>query len=409
MMNKFSEIVRIFIFISVFVISSCTRIKYEGNGDDILDPLLDPLDEIFVEGSEQNLRFNKANLKNGILEVEYSFNHSNAPELKNIFISDGSITQEMKVIEITSGKIKFAPKGQSYQLKKSKNYQLSFLANSTARLINLSFPFNKSIDVGKLSITGTGELLSKNGLIVVKEVYIQNSRTYKIPGDFNNLTEAMDYLRTKRISKNAIITIEISDGIYNYTDSVSLNHLDGSQIEIVGNSTSPGNVVLNFSNLDLAFAIDGIGHQIKMIKGLTIRGNNYVGSNPLGSRGIFGQGACQFTIENSIIENFNIGFHILNKCSVISRNLTVRNNNQTGIYIIAHSVLTFDSGVTDNNGADGVFVGLQSHISSNNSTFSNNGNIGCGSWVNSSCYFSSDIFSGNSQDENADRNSENRL
>lgn len=90
---------------------------------------------------------------------------------------------------------------------------------------------------------------------------------------FTTLAQAIQYLKDRRIRGNFQVTIQVADGTYNSMSQIYWDHPDGAQVSILGNVTTPANVVLNFdatNNLS-GFYIAG-GCALKLINGFKIVG-----------------------------------------------------------------------------------------------------------------------------------------
>lgn len=85
---------------------------------------------------------------------------------------------------------------------------------------------------------------------------INSDKTYSVPSDYASINDAITALRDYRIASNSTVTIQVSDGTYNLTSNINLNHPDGGSIRLIGNATTPTNCVLNWGAS--ASGIDGL-------------------------------------------------------------------------------------------------------------------------------------------------------
>lgn len=77
--------------------------------------------------------------------------------------------------------------------------------------------------------------------------------TLNIPTIFSDLEEVMEYIHGTVIQEEAILTIQLADGSYNYTISqIDLSHPYGNRIVIQGNIGSPASCDISFSGLNFA-------------------------------------------------------------------------------------------------------------------------------------------------------------
>jgi len=81
--------------------------------------------------------------------------------------------------------------------------------------------------------------------------------TLSVPSQYPTIQDAFTYLATKRINSGTTVKIQVADGTHVYPQAVYINHPDGSNIEILGNQTTPANCVLSFSNSDGFYLAQG--------------------------------------------------------------------------------------------------------------------------------------------------------
>jgi len=75
-------------------------------------------------------------------------------------------------------------------------------------------------------------------------------------GQCSGLATSMAWLALANIADGATVTIHPVDGTYTLgTSAISLNHPFGRQINIIGNTTTPANVVFNFSGVTTTAAV----------------------------------------------------------------------------------------------------------------------------------------------------------
>lgn len=120
--------------------------------------------------------------------------------------------------------------------------------------------FIASISCGKLHAGGVV------GGVILDETILN------VPSEYSTIQDALEWLDTRRISRNVSVTIQIADGYYSDYQTVNLNHPQGDRIQILGNTGTPGNVVLQFGVGSDGFKLSGAG-AFGRIDGLTIEGN----------------------------------------------------------------------------------------------------------------------------------------
>lgn len=85
---------------------------------------------------------------------------------------------------------------------------------------------------------------------------ISTNTVLNVPGTYATIQTALDYLSNKRIIGNAIVQIKVADGTYNFSSTLDFNHPDGTNIQLIGNESTPTNCVLNWGSTGAG--IDGI-------------------------------------------------------------------------------------------------------------------------------------------------------
>lgn len=101
---------------------------------------------------------------------------------------------------------------------------------------------------------------------------ITANTTLLVPSQYANIGAAMTYLQGFRIAAGATVTIQVADGTYSLgTASYTLNHIDGLNIQLLGNVTTPASCALNFTSsaFHTAFLIS-YGHGFGFIDGFVI-------------------------------------------------------------------------------------------------------------------------------------------
>jgi len=142
-----------------------------------------------------------------------------------------------------------------------------------------------------------------------------------VPGDHATIQDALDWLDDYRIA-NAIVRIEVADGTYSSTQSIIFRHPDGKNIYIVGNTETPGNVVLEYTGPSPAvFATDG---SFGRLDGVTVRGSEDASCISAGS------GAWVQLGSSVVVENCATGVSATSRGTVWARETISRNNTSKG-------------------------------------------------------------------------------
>ncbi len=171
---------------------------------------------------------------------------------------------------------------------------------------------------------------------------ITGDMTLNVPADFGDVQAALDYLSDKRIAANAIVTIQVADGTYNYTSAIEVKHSEGDKIHILGNVSNPNNCLLDFSECSKGFLIQN-GNKIGLIDGFKLYGNSTVNEGVSVTTGSYANCGA-----NLIVENFEIGIYVqYNSYAKVSS--TVTNNSNIGIAAEYNSTIIAPNSVVTNN------------------------------------------------------------
>ena len=148
--------------------------------------------------------------------------------------------------------------------------------------------------------------------------------TLSVPSDYTTIQEALSFIDDKRILTGAHVTIQVADGTYIDYEQIRITHVDGSKIQILGNTSNPENVVLVFASVG-----DGIltisGNHLGLIDGFTLDGNNVVSS------GIAARRSSSITTgSNMVVRNFTYAGINANESSAIWCNGLISEYNNIG-------------------------------------------------------------------------------
>lgn len=154
---------------------------------------------------------------------------------------------------------------------------------------------------------------------------INSDCTLNVPSDFEDINAVLDYLNDKRIAANTIVSIQVSDGVYNYTRSIQIKHPDGDRIKIVGNQVNPNNCILNFSNCSFGIEVN-TANKLRLFNGFTLVGTNSIPDS-------FGHTYGIYVVYNSYIfcgpqiqiQNFKYGILATFNSAAKAQGITVSN------------------------------------------------------------------------------------
>lgn len=112
---------------------------------------------------------------------------------------------------------------------------------------------------------------------------ISTDTTLNVPSSYATIDAAMSYLRGYMIGDGVTVTIKVADGSYSISSPFDLHHRDGKQINIIGNTTTPLNVVITFSG-DGAFILSG-AYEIGLIDGIKVSSTLWTSHGNWSTRG----------------------------------------------------------------------------------------------------------------------------
>ncbi len=213
-------------------------------------------------------------------------------------------------------------------------------------------------------ILGISNFISASNLQPIGGIISENV-VLSVPDDFNTINEALDWLDLKSISKDSIVTIEVADGTYSNYDTIVVDHPYGRQIEIIGNTSNPSAVVLNFANFTSGVSLlDGM--VLGLFDGFTMNG----GTNPGDSSGISAERNSNIKCGNNVvIDGFYRGVFARWASFVQIKNSIVRNCVYTGLDSWSGSTIRADGSSVTGNGSNGVYA------NANGSIFIPNGSV----------------------------------
>ena len=209
-------------------------------------------------------------------------------------------------------------------------------------------------------------------------------------GEYTNLVDAMAAARSVLIHPDATLTLQMDNDLHVMTESVNLNHPNGANINILGNSSDNSLVKLQFSGTGL---ILDEAHTFGAVQNLTLQGDG------TGNGMHVVDGSTMLNAYNLVIEEFDRGIWTWHNSSFFcDGDILIQNNATHGMDIRYNSVLIHDSTgsiTTTGNGSDGLYVtwgatgeavGLDSY---------DNGNDGIQVAYNAAFYASEANFSNN--------------
>lgn len=178
--------------------------------------------------------------------------------------------------------------------------------------------------------------------------------------------QALSWLTNKFISSDAIVTIQLADGIYNGLGTIYYSNYS-NKIALKGNETSPSNVVLNFNNNIHGIMLPAQGYLY--MSGLKIVGYSNTGG---AYNGIYTRYNASVQLYKCIIDTWKTGINNVfgGHCLL---NASTLNNNDIGLACQAGRSELIGSCTVSNNVTYGLSSVWASEIVSSGSNFSNNG------------------------------------
>lgn len=199
-----------------------------------------------------------------------------------------------------------------------------------------------------LDFTSTGVAT----LQLTRKDRIGTNKTINVPADFVDITAALARIATLRI-KNAILTIKVADGTHVETAGIVVNHEDGENLNIIGNTVTPANVILSFPN---SFGnVDGIivnnGHTLGLIDGFRIIKAAKAIADDVGTAVLALNESYIRTGPNMETNNWYYGFAARLGSVMFCNGVTVDNAGDVGIWAFVGSTIDAQN-ATSTNAAD---------------------------------------------------------
>lgn len=127
----------------------------------------------------------------------------------------------------------------------------------------------------------TGTALVNSGWVdlyyIAKETFITSATTWTVCASGCKYTSPLDAWHAAEFANilgNATLTISIADGTYNISDQMFTASTSTQNVQIIGNTTTPANVVLNFTNTkgsNLSGVAAYRGGKVGYVDGVTIQ------------------------------------------------------------------------------------------------------------------------------------------
>ena len=130
---------------------------------------------------------------------------------------------------------------------------------------------------------------------------IESSITLNVLEDYSSIQEALDAIDGRNITDQATVDISVSDGTYSLSDPIYISPNISKNVRIIGNTSDPSAVVLNFPNNTSGFVLQT--QNLSKIDGFTLNG-----TKTQQTFGIICNTNCSLNIgANTVIKNFSFG------------------------------------------------------------------------------------------------------
>lgn len=203
------------------------------------------------------------------------------------------------------------------------------------------------------------DLTLSNGNVAILQDQIGVNLSVSVPSNYSDISSAFSRISSLRISNNATFTITVADGLYNLTAGMTLNHIDGERVNVVGNQTTPSNVELRFPN---AFGnVDAIavtnGHNLGLLDGFKISKVAKADNTDVGTAVLAVNGATIICGQNIVTDNWYYGIAARNGSYILCDGAAVDNAGDVGIWSFVGSTVQCRN-AQSNNAIDGASLGF---------------------------------------------------
>jgi hypothetical protein len=172
-------------------------------------------------------------------------------------------------------------------------------------------------------------------------------------GRFATIVPALAFIRNAVINTGATVTISVANGTYTHSAQITIAHPYGSRISIVGDTTTPANVVLNFSSSTNGIVVDK-GTTLGNLNGFMFKGTwAGSGSTGLSLSAIFAYNGSRIfcgdvngTVCNIVIDDFYYGLNATKNGTIIaegtsgSNGVTVTDAGDVGVFAYRGSFIS---------------------------------------------------------------------
>lgn len=221
-----------------------------------------------------------------------------------------------------------------------------------------------------LKVATATDLCTTLGGVIVEDA------TLDVPSDYPTIQAALACVNDKEIPEGVTVTIQVADGTYTDYETIQISHSQGSRINIIGNTTSPDQLVIKFKASTKGILLED-GSVLGLIDGFTFDGVNK------SANGITVNDSSHLTTGSSVVcKNFKTGLRA-NRNSTVRCPYIVVNYNDYGIIASGGADVYCGYSEAKHNTNDGYHAQYMAHLDARESTASNNAN---GFYANTGAY-----------------------
>lgn len=183
---------------------------------------------------------------------------------------------------------------------------------------------------------------------------ISQSIILSVPSQFSTISDALLYLNGYTIVRDAIVTIKVADGTYSLASTVNLNHPQGGQISLIGNTSNPDLCVLTVSaGATFDAVVCSSGNRFGIIDGFHITRPTKA-EMPINTTGILASQSATLLLGDAIkVTNWFYGIAARDGSFVSCPNAYVSDSGDVGIWAYRGSTVICDGAISNNASAAG--------------------------------------------------------
>lgn len=208
---------------------------------------------------------------------------------------------------------------------------------------------------------------------------VTDTLTLLVPSQYSTIQAAFDSLKQYSFAENGNAVIQVADGTYTGLSSITLNHVDGDKISVLGNTTTPASCVLQFtSGATDAIAVTN-GHNLGYLDGFTIQLAAKATSAAPGTGILATNGSKIILGQHVVVNNFYYGVAARAGSFILADYVTVSNAGDVGIWSFcgSHVEANYASSTLASDTTNSLGFGFQAEYG---------GVLNCSGAIASGCY-----------------------